>query len=209
MSAPRVRFAVALLALPFLFSACASAPQKNTTTATPAAKAEPVFYTARQCLDRLDAQALRWSPDALLFQLESDINAETIGHGGKSTVWRGFYASDTRHAVRTFSCSGSRLPSSPAQGVTGELEVAYQSTAIPFHAFLAKTDSDQAFAVAQKHGGEALLKKDPKQPVTYLLAMERGQSVPSWFVIYGASVKDNKGIGVVNAMTGEFVRASR
>ena len=141
------RFALIAFLLPLI--ACSSAPQKTAAAAPPAPKTEPVLYTAHQCLDRMEAQAQRWSPDALLFQFESSLNPEANGQSGKSTVWRGFYASGNRHAVRTFSCSGSRLPSSPAEGITGELEVAYQSTAIPFHAFLAKTDSDRAFEVAQ------------------------------------------------------------
>ncbi|HEU5453883.1 MAG TPA: hypothetical protein VFU76_17930, partial [Terriglobales bacterium] len=172
------------------------------------AKEAPVKYSARECLSRMDGQAQRWATDALVFHVESDINPETDGHGGKSTVWKGIYASASRQTIRTFTCSGSREAYAPPLGVTGELELAYKPSATPFQAFLVKADSDKAFEVAQQHGGEALLKKDPQLPVTYLLAMERGQSVPTWFVIYGKSMQDNKGIGMINATTGGFLRAT-
>ena len=210
MKIPRVLFSILLLAL-IVLAGCSSEPKKQvseTTKAAAPAKEPSTLYTARECLSRMDGQALRWAPDALVFHVESDINPETDGHGGKSTVWKGIYASASRNTIRTFSCSGSRESYAPPVGVTGELELAYKPSATPFQAFLVNTDSDKAFAVAQQHGGEALWKKDPNLPVTYLLAMERGQSVPTWFVIYGKSMQDNKGIGMINASTGNFVRAT-
>jgi hypothetical protein len=33
--------------------------------------------------------------------------------------------------------------------------------------------------------------------------------VPVWFVIYGTSEKDRKGIGVINATSGGFVSAGK
>lgn len=210
MKAPRVLLSMVLFGLTLLLacSSQTSQPSTETKTAAPPPKQESVMYTARECLNRMDGQALRWAPDALVFHLESDVNPETTGRDGKSTVWKGIYASASRNSIRTFTCSGSRKDYAPPMGVTGELELAYKPSAPPFHAFLVKTDSDQAFAVAQQHGGETLLKKDPNLPVTYLLAMERGQSVPTWFVIYGKSTDDNKGIGMINASTGKFVRAA-
>jgi hypothetical protein len=41
------------------------------------------------------------------------------------------------------------------------------------------------------------------------LRKERKQYVPVWYVIYGASEKDRKGIGVINATTGAFVSAGK
>ena len=202
-------FSLLLFSL-LLVAGCTSKPTTTVEAAKPAAPAKEaaVKYTARECLSRMDGQAQRWAPDALVFHVESDINPETDGHGGKSTVWKGIYASASRQTIRTFTCSGSREPYAPPVGVTGELELAYKPSATPFHAFLVNTDSDKAFEVAQQHGGETLLKKEPQMPVTYLLAMERGQSVPTWFVIYGKSMQDNKGIGMINATTGNFLRAA-
>ncbi len=74
---------------------------------------------------------------------------------------------------------------------------------------LVKTDTDQAFEIAQQHGGDAILKKNAQQPVTYVLLKDRNLNVPVWYVIYGASEKDRKGIGVINATTGAFVSAGK
>ena len=74
---------------------------------------------------------------------------------------------------------------------------------------LLKTDTDKAFAIAQQHGGDAILKKDAQQPITYVLLKDRGLNVPVWYVVYGANDKDRKGIGVINATTGDFVRAGK
>jgi hypothetical protein len=63
--------------------------------------------------------------------------------------------------------------------------------------------------MAQQHGGDAILKKNAQQPVTYVLLKDRKQNVPVWYVIYGASEKDRKGIGVINATTGAFVSAGK
>jgi hypothetical protein len=183
-----------------------SASEESSTAqpaAVPEAPPKPSLFTAKECFGQLQAMAARWSPDAKPFLLESsaDPDPDSLGRDGKSSQWSGMFASPTRNATRTFTCSKN--------GVDAGLETAYSSAVIPFEAFLFKTNSDDAFKVAQEHGGEGLLKRDEKLPVTYALQMSRGQSVPYWFVIYGTDMKNNKGVGVINATTGAFVRATR
>ncbi len=72
-----------------------------------------------------------------------------------------------------------------------------------------KTDTDKAFAITREHGGEAILKKNAQQPITYVLLKDRKQNVPVWYVVYGTSEKDRKGICVINATTGAFVSAGK
>jgi hypothetical protein len=142
--------------------------------------------------------------------LESVVTTETTGQDGKSTIWRGYFASPARRSVKTIVCSGSRRPDAPPFGVSTEgADNAYnaQSASLIFSQYLLKTDTDKAFAIAQQHGGEAILKKDAKQPVMYLLLRDPKQNVPVWYVIYGTSATDRKGIGVINATTGAFVSA--
>jgi hypothetical protein len=201
-----------LLALGILI-ACSS--QKITTSTSVGPKRsdetrkEPVPYTALECFTRLDGQAHLWAPDAKPFHLESDFTAESTGQNGESAVWRGIFASATRRAAKYFTCSGSREPGAPVFGLSANMEVPYNPKFVLFDAFLLKVNSDKAFAVAQQHGGEGLLKKDPQQPVAYVLEMTRDQGVPYWYVVYGKDLKSNKGIGVVNATTGAFVRATK
>ena len=96
----------------------------------------------------------------------------------------------------------------PERGVSHGTEDSYNpsnsSTRVFDIAFL-KIDSDKAFETAQKHGGEALTKKDPKQPVTYILDWNGSTNQLVWHVIYGADVNDAKLRLAVDASSGEFI----
>jgi len=72
-----------------------------------------------------------------------------------------------------------------------------------------KADSDAAFAVALKHGGSKLLEKDPDQPVLYLLEWDAQDNAPAWHVIFGDSRTSYKLSVLVNASSGEYLRAEK
>ena len=183
---------------------------KNAST-TQTQKKEPSLYTARSCFTRMADMAQRWSPDALPFHLESDLNAESTGQAGQATVWRALFASQSRRTFKTYTCSGSRLPDAPPLGVTASAEMPYSPNvpSLQFVPSYLQTDSDIAFAILQGHGGADLIKKDPKQPVLYLLAWDPKQKALLWYVTYGKSATERKGIGVINASTGAFLRAGK
>jgi hypothetical protein len=215
----RLAFVISLISFSVFTAGCNSTESKPTESAsdksapaTPAPAKEPVFYTGQEALNRMMGLAIRWSPDAQPARLESVFTTEANGQNGKSAIWRGYFASATRHATRTIVCSGSRRPDSPPFGASTEgNEGAYNSEAanLAFLPLLVKTDTDKAYDIAQQHGGEAILKKDAQQSVTYVLLKDRKQNVPVWYVIYGMSEKDRKGIGVINATTGAFVSAGK
>jgi hypothetical protein len=69
------------------------------------------------------------------------------------------------------------------------------------------TDSDKAFTATLDHGGSALIKKDPKQPVIYSLDWEPKKKQLQWLVIYGKTGADRQGLAVVDARTGAFIGA--
>jgi hypothetical protein len=69
-----------------------------------------------------------------------------------------------------------------------------------------KVDSDKAYEVAQKHGGDKLTKKDAKQPVMFILDWDQHESKLLWHVVYGTGVNDAKLRIAVDASSGEFVR---
>jgi len=187
-------------------------PSGNQTQSPPAAaKKEPVPYTAKACFSQMTGMAARWQPDAVPFHMESALNTESNGHDGKSTIWRGMFASPTRHTYKVFTCSGSRLRDEAPIGVTSGAEIAYGPTvpALMFQAFLLTVDSDQAYAVAEEKGGSKLLEKDPQQPVLYTLDWNPKDKALLWVVYYGNSTKESKGIGVIDASSGKFLRAAR
>jgi len=178
--------------------------------AAPAAK-QPTLYTAKDCFGSMVNLAKRWDPAAMPFHLESEVNAEATGQDGKATVWRGYFASRTRGTMKTITCSGSRLPSAPARGFTDTPEAAYAAT-VPAHMFDATyflVDSDKAYATTLDHGGAALIKKDPKQPIIYSLDWDPKKKEIQWLVIYGTSGADRQGVCLVNARTGAFVSAGK
>ncbi len=215
----RLVFAVCVISAAILTAGCGSTENKakETTPAQPAAaappaKKEPALYTGQEAFNRMLGLALKWSPDAQPARLESVLTPETTGQDGKSAIWRGYFASPARRAVKTIVCSGSRRPDAPPFGVSPEgADGAYnaQSASLAFSQYLLKTDTDKAFAMAQQHGGDAIVKKDAQQPITYVLLKDPKQNMPVWYVIYGTSEKDRKGIGVINATTGAFVSAGK
>ena len=75
-------------------------------------------------------------------------------------------------------------------------------------AFL-KIDSDKAFEVAQKHGGEKVLADAPDTPVSYLLDWNASGNNLVWHVIYGNSRNDAKLVVDLDASTGEFIRKEK
>jgi len=213
----RLAFALTVVGAAILTAGCSSTENKpkESTSGAPAAappSTEPVLYTGQEAFNRMMGLALKWSPDAQPARLESVVTTETTGKDGKSTIWRGYFASPLRHSTKTIVCSGSRRPDAPPFGVSAEgSEGPYNADAanLAFLPLLVKTDTDKAFALTLQHGGDAILKKDAQQPVMYILLKDRTQNVPVWYVIYGTSEKDRKGIGVINATTGAFVRAGK
>jgi hypothetical protein len=215
----RLAFALSVISVAMLTAGCSSSENKaeNSMPEKPASAAaapskEPVLYTGQEAFNRMMGLAMKWSRDAQPARLESVPTTETTGQNGKSAIWRGYFVSPSRRSTKTIVCSGSRRPDAPPFGVSAEgNEGAYNSDAanLAFLPLLVKTDTDTAFQITLQHGGEAILKKNTQQPVMYLLLKDPKQNVPVWYVIYGTSEKDRKGIGVINATTGAFVSAGK
>ena len=215
MKATRLSGVAAILLSGLILAACSSAPTPSATpssTPSPAPeKKEPVLYTGKNCLSQMANAAARWQPDALPVHMESILNDESTGHDGKSTIWRAMFASASRSTNRTFTCSGSRLKTEAPIGVTVSAEGASPAdiSRSMFQPMLLIIDSDKAYAIAQENGGANVLKKDPQQPIIYTLDWDAKNKELVWVVMYGASRSDSKGVGVINASTGKFLRAGK
>jgi len=215
MKAMRLTGVVAILLSGLIFVACSSAPTSPSTkspTPTPAPeKKEPVLYTGKNCMSQMASFAARWQPDALPVHMESNLNAESTGQEGKSTIWRAMFASPSRGTNRTFTCSGSRLKDEAPIGVTGTAEEASSPdmNRLMFQPMLLIVDSDKAYATAQENGGANILKKNPQQQVVYSLDWDSKKKELVWGVRYGSSPSDSKGVGVIDATTGKFLRAGK
>jgi len=176
----------------------------------PAPKTE--LLTARSAFQKVFIAARGWARDAQAYKLESVPTTDGTGHDGKSAIWRASFASPSQRAVKSFLWSGSIAPDAPSQGINPGTEDSYSpsnaSTQVFDIAFL-KIDSDQAFATAQKHGGDKILEKEPDTPVIYLCDWNHNTNRLIWHVIYGANRETAKLTVSIDASTGEFIRVEK
>jgi hypothetical protein len=200
----------ALLVTLALFAACDSSAPK-----TPDAKPEPKppeQLTGRAAFQKTFIAARNYAADVKPFRIESTPSPDGNGQDGKSAIWRASFASAMQKGVKPFFWSGSNAADAPARGVSPGNEDVYNpsnaSTQVFDVAFL-KSDSDEAFAEAQKHGGEKILAKDPTTPIIYICDWNHNTNELTWHVIYGASREDAKLTVAVNASTGAFIRVEK
>ncbi|PYX46336.1 MAG: hypothetical protein DMG79_16775 [Acidobacteria bacterium] len=93
-------------------------------------------------------------------------------------------------------------------GIEDSYSPSNSSTQVFDMAFL-KIDSDQAFAIAQKHGGDKILEKSPDTPVIYICDWNHNTSELTWHVIYGSQREGAKLTVAVNASSAEFIRVEK
>jgi hypothetical protein len=200
-----------------LFTACSStkpaespsAPSQS--AAKPQAK-QPQFETGRTAFQKMYLAARLWAPDIKPFRLQSQYTPDAPTSEGKAGLWRASFASSAKHSMKMFVWSGLVGPDAPEQGVTFTAEDSWSPTNTatqPFEMVFVKIDSDQAYEVAQKHGGDKLLKKNAKQPVFFVLDWDARKSTLFWHVIYGTSMDDAQLRIAVNATSGEFDRVEK
>ncbi len=192
-----------------LLAGCDSTPKKSETgPAADSNKAAAVeSETGRFGLQHMLPAARLWAADAKPVRLESVNLGGNDGHDGKSSFWRGTFGSAGRQKAETFTWSGISNPDTP-KGVNHGPEDSYNPSNRSEQgydlAFL-KVDSDEAFDVAQKHGGKELLAKNSKQEVIYLLDWDARTQALNWHVIYGSSESSSKLTVIVDASDGKFV----
>ena len=193
------------------FTACSSEPTKPAEPAKPEVKG-PELLTARSAFQKLYLAARGWKPDAKPYRLESAVTTDGKGQDGKWAIWRGSFASPSGRSAKSYTWSGSAADGAPERGVNPGIEDSYNpsnaSTTVFDMAFL-KIDSDQAFDMAQKHGGDKVLEKAPDTPVFYVCDWNHNTNQLIWHVIYGPTRDQAKLAVSVNASTGEFIRVEK
>ena len=175
----------------------------------PVAPATSTFETGRFALQKMIGPARIWNPDAQPVNLRAQAFKGSDGHGGKSGAWRATFASAARLKSEPFTWSGMVGPDYGPRGVDHGIEDSYNPSnrsMQPFDLNFLKVDSDQAFDVAQEHGGKQLLEKNPDTMVSYLLDWDARENQLKWHVSYGGSESLAKLSVIVDATTGAFVR---
>lgn len=197
-----------LLALALL-TGCSSQPSQPAPKPQPK---PPEFQTGRPIFQQLFVAARGWARDAQPVRLQSQVTPGDKDRDGKSAVWNGSFASPTQQAAKSYTWSGIDAPDLPERGINpGPLDT-YSATNTSTEIFdvrYLKVDSDQAYEVAQKHGGEKVLQKNPDTPVFYILDWNQPTSELIWHVIYGTSRDDAKLSVDVDASTGAFFRTEK
>src|ERR1051326_8974196 len=144
-----------------------------------------------------------WANDSQPVRLESSVSGADHGHDGKAGFWRCIFASAARQKAEMFSWSGVSNSRGVDHGAEDTFNPANRSTQ-PFDLSYLKIDSDQAFQVAQNHGGKQLLAKNPQQTVLYVLDWDPRVQELRWHVLYGNSAGSPELGILVNASGGEF-----
>jgi len=200
-------FALALLML----AGCSSQPSQPAQTEKPQPKAAE-FETGRVAFQKLYVAAHGWARDAQGFRVESQITADSKGKDGKSDVWRASFASPGQRGVKPYTWSGTDAPDAPSRGVTPGTEDSYSPTNSSTQVFdiqFLKIDSDKALEIAQQHGGDKIMAKDPDTPILYVLDWSRATNQLIWHVIYGTSRDEAKLRVAVDATKGDFIRVEK
>jgi len=213
------RLLLLILAL-LVIVACSTEPKSATNAETVSAATSakttakiPQPITATQALQKMEGYAQKqWAQDAMPVHIESEPNSEANGQDGKATVWMAVFGSMRKGEIRTFHWSGSLDPSAPVAGVSaapGSSPLNSEMASQMFQSFLVKSDTDKAATIAVEHGGQNILKKFPDQRVKYILVFDTKANTPLVYVVYGEELKKNKGFGVINAITGDYVRGGK
>jgi hypothetical protein len=190
---------VAILAAGLL-AGCSSESSKPTTSEAPKPKA-PEAITGSSAFYKCYISARGWAQDAQPYRAES---GGTKSRDGKAGEWRAGFASPSLRTTKSYTWANSDI----SHGVDDTYSPTNSSTQI-FNVQFLKTDTDKAFAVAQQHGGDKLLEKEPDTPVLYVLDWNRQENALLWHVIYGTDRDTAKLRVAVNASTGEFSRVEK
>jgi hypothetical protein len=195
---------VAILAAGLIgMAGCSSGPTKPAPAEIPQPKA-PEATTGSAAFFKCYISARIWAPDAQPYRVESYANAASKGGDGKAEEWRAGFASPSKHSTKSFTWSNGDI----SHGVDDTYNPTNSSTQI-FNVQFLKADTDKAFAVAQQHGGDKLLEKEPDTPIFYVLEWNRQANELLWHVIYGTDRDTAKLRVAVNASNGEFSRVEK
>jgi hypothetical protein len=195
-----------------MLAACTSdtkSASSEKSDAKPAAEA-PEYITGRAAFQKLFISARSFAADTKPFRLQSGYVPDAPSAEGKAGIWRGYFASPSKRESKAYTWSGVSGENMPDRGVSHGTEDTWNpsnSSAQVWELPYLKIDTDKAYEVAQKHGGDKLTaKKDAKQPVTFILDWDQHESKLIWHVIYGTGMTDAKLRIAVDASSGEFIR---
>lgn len=210
-----MRLYAALMAMA-IFAGCSSGNESPAGNAGSSAPTQPAANAiqalpGRAAFQKTYISARGWQPDAMPYEEHSQPTKEAPGEDGKAAVWTAGFGSASRGLAKTFTWSGIDAPDAPPRGMTPSAEDEFNPKNSSTHTFdlgFLKIESDQAYKIAQEHGGKKLTDKNPKILIAYRLAWSQRDNELEWHVLYGGE-DDPKLAVAINATTGQFIRIEK
>lgn len=194
--------AVAILTI-CTFSGCSS----GDNTANKEQEEVPGAVTGRVAFQNMYTAARLWHADAQPVVLESNPH-EGKDLRGKAGIWRATFVSPASRKQRDFMYVGVDLADGLNRGLRQGQDSDYSPGGgeQPFSVAYLKTDSDQAFSVAEKNGGRQMRQKEKDFQIFYTLHRENeGRPALAWDVIYGHSRTTAPFVAHVDASSGQVL----
>jgi hypothetical protein len=194
-----------IIAAGLLLAGCSEQPAPPAAAKKEEAKPEPV--TGQSALFKMYQVARNWAPDAAVLKMESVRMDGVPDQPGKSAGWEAVFTSDQRDSSHTFTWYAVDQEPNIHKGVFAGSEENLSGgrrETTPFLIADVKIDTDAALATA-KAKEEAFEKKNPGQPVIYLLEKSSKWAHPAWRVIWGETVSTSGFSVFVDASAGTFL----
>jgi len=194
-----------IVAAGLLLAGCSEQPAPPAAAKKEEARPEPV--TGQSALFKMYQVARTWAPDAAVLKLDSVRVDGVPDQPGKSAGWEAVFTSAQKASAHSFTWYAVDQEPTIHKGVFAGSEEAYsgaRGATAPFPIADVKIDTDAALATA-KGKEEAYEKKNPGQPVMYLLEKSSRFPNPAWRVIWGESVSTSGFSVFVDASAGTFL----
>ena len=194
-----------IIAAGLLLAGCSEQPEPPAAAKKEEAKPEPA--TGQSALFKMYQVARNWAPDAAVLKMDSVRMDGVPDQPGKSAGWEAVFTSDQKASSHAFTWYAVDQEPNIHKGVFAGSEENYSGAHGETTSFLiadVKIDTDAALATA-KAKEEAFEKKNPGQPVIYLLEKSSKWAHPAWRVIWGETVSTSGFSVFVDASAGTFL----
>jgi hypothetical protein len=194
-----------IIAAGLLLAGCSEQPAPPAAAKKEEAKPEPA--TGQSALFKMYQVARNWAPDAAVLKMDSVRMDGVPDQPGKSAGWEAVFTSEQKASSHAFTWYAVDQEPNIHKGVFAGSEENYSGAHGETTSFLiadVKIDTDAALATA-KAKEEAFEKKNPGQPVIYLLEKSSKWAHPAWRVIWGETVSTSGFSVFVDASAGTFL----
>jgi hypothetical protein len=193
-----------ILASGLLLVGCSEQPAPPAAAQKEEAKPEPI--TGQSALFKMFQVARSWAPDAAVLKLTSTHVEGVADQPGKSGGWSAVFVSAERASSRSFTWYAVDQEPTIHKGVFPGAEESYsRGTTAPFPIGDVRIDTAAALDTAKIKEAD-YEKKNPGQPVIYLLEKTAKFPNPAWRVIWGDSVSTSGFSVFVDATAGTFLQ---